>query len=53
MSRFRDKLVKMIKGAGRKFDDYSFSPEIRKILLHLVYELTAKSFFLLIQQTNV
>ena len=53
MSRFRDKLVKMIKDAGRKFDDYSFSTKIRKILLHVVYELTEKSFFLLIRQTNV
>ena len=25
----RGKLVKMIKGAGSKFDDYSISPKIR------------------------
>ena len=34
VSRFRDKLVKMIKDAGSKFDDYSVSPKIRQILLH-------------------
>ena len=34
-SKFRGKLVKMIKDAVRKFDDYSISPKIRQILLHL------------------
>ena len=34
VSRFRGKLVKMIKDAGSKFDDYSISPKIRQILLH-------------------
>ena len=29
MSRFRGKLVKMIKGVGSKFDDYLISPKIR------------------------
>ena len=33
-SRFRGKLVKKIKDAGSKFDGYSISHEIRKILLH-------------------
>ena len=33
-SRFRGKLVNMIKDAGRKYDDYSISPKIRQILLH-------------------
>ena len=42
VSRFRDKLVKMIKDAGTKFDDYSISPNIRQILLHWGYELTEK-----------
>ena len=28
VSRFRGKLVKMIKDAGSKFDDYSISPKI-------------------------
>ena len=34
VSRFRGKLVKMIRDAGSKFDDYSFSPKIRQMLLH-------------------
>ena len=29
VSRFRGKLVKMIKDGGSKFDDYSISPKIR------------------------
>ena len=45
MSRFRGKLVQMIKGAGSKFDDYLISPKIRQILLHLGCELTEKEFF--------
>ena len=45
VSRFRSKLVKMIKDAGSKFDDYSISPQIRQILLHWDYELTEKIFF--------
>ena len=39
VSRFRGKLVKMIKDAGSKFDDYSILPKIRQILLHWGYEL--------------
>ena len=31
VSRFRGKLVKMIKDAGSKFNDYSISPKIRQI----------------------
>ena len=42
MSRFRGKLVKMIKDAGSKFDDYSISANI---LLQWSYELTEKDFF--------
>ena len=45
VSRFRDKLVKMIKNSGNKFDDYSISPKIRQILLHQGYELTKKRFW--------
>ena len=45
MSRFRDKLVKMIRDAGSEFDDYSIVPKIRQILLHWSYELTEKDFF--------
>ena len=48
--RFRAKLVKMIKDAGIKFDDYSISPNIIQILLHWGYELTQKDFF--INSTN-
>ena len=49
-SRFKGKLVKMIKDAGGKFDDYSISPKIRQILLHWGYELTEKDFF--VNSTN-
>ena len=31
VSRFRGKLVKMIRDAGSKFDDYSIFPKIRQI----------------------
>ena len=41
-SRFRDKLVKIIRDAGSKFDDYSISP---KILLYWGCELTEEDFF--------
>ena len=40
VSRFRGKLVKMIKNSGSKYDDYSILPKIRQILLHWSYELT-------------
>ena len=39
VSRFKGKLVKMIKDAGGKFDYYSISPKVRQILLHLSDEL--------------
>ena len=39
VSRFKGKLVKMIKDVCGKFDDYSISPKIKQILLHLGYEL--------------
>ena len=45
MSRFKGKLVKMMRHAGSKFDDYSISPKIRKILLHWGYKLTEKDLF--------
>ena len=44
MSRFKGKLVKMIKSFGSKYDDYSISLKIRQILLHWGYELTKKDF---------
>ena len=34
ISRFKDKLIKMIKVVNSRFDDYSISPKIREILLH-------------------
>ena len=45
MSGFRGKLVKMIKIAGSKFDDYSILPKSRQILFHQGYELTKKDLF--------
>ena len=50
VSRFRDKLVKSIKDADSKFDNYLISPNIRKVLLHWGHELTEKVFF--INSTN-
>ena len=46
VSRFRGKLVKMIRKAGSKYDDYSILPKIRQILLHWGYELTKKKFLM-------
>ena len=46
VSRFTGKLVKMIKDAPSKFDDYSILPKIRQILFHWGYELTKKYFFI-------
>ena len=43
---FRGKLVEMIRDAGSKFDDYSVSPKIRQILLHLGSELKEKDFLM-------
>ena len=40
ITRFKGKLVKMIKDANSRFDDHSISPKISKILLHWGYELT-------------
>ena len=45
VSRFRGKLVKMIRDACSKFDDYSISSKIRQILLYWGYELTEKDVF--------
>ena len=46
MSRFRGKLVKMVKDTGSKFDDYSILSKVRQILLHWAHELTEKDFFI-------
>ena len=48
--RLKGKLVKIIKDAGDKFDDYLISPKIRQILLNWVYKLTEK--YLFINSTN-
>ena len=40
INRFKGILIKMIKDAHSKFDDYSISPKIRQTLLHWGYELT-------------
>ena len=45
VSRFGDKLVRMIKDAGGKFGDYLILPRIRQILVHSGYELTEENFF--------
>ena len=47
VSRCRGKLVKMIKIANSKFDDYSVSTKIIQILLHWGYEPSEKDFFLM------
>ena len=41
-------LIKMIKDANGRFDDYSISPKIRKILLHWCYELVECDLLLLL-----
>ena len=48
--RLKGKLVKIIKDAGGKSDDYLISPKIRQILLNWVYKLTEK--YLFINSTN-
>ena len=48
--RLKGKLVKIIKDAGGKFDDYLNLPKIRQILLNWVYKLTEK--YLFINSTN-
>ena len=45
VSRFKGKLVKIIKDANGRFDDYSISPEIRQILLHWGYEFVESDLF--------
>ena len=45
VSKFKGKLVKMIKYAGSKFDGYLISAKIRQILLNLGYDLTEKYIF--------
>ena len=42
LSRYKGKLIKVIKNNNAKFDDYLLSPKIRKLLLHWGYKLTEK-----------
>ena len=44
VSRFRSRLVKIIRDTCSKFDDYLIFPKVRQILLHRGYELTEKIF---------
>lgn len=41
-SRFRKRLINMIKAKGTKFDDESVSPAIRQTLQHWAYQITSK-----------
>ena len=52
VTKFRSKLVKMIKDADSKFYVCSVSAKIKQIILYWVYELTDKNF-LLTWQINV
>ena len=52
VTRFRGKLVKMIKDAGSKFDNYSISPKVKQMLLYWSYKL-AEEDFLMSCQINV
>ena len=40
VTRYKSKLVKMMKDVNGRLDDYSISPKIRQILLHWGYKLT-------------
>ena len=40
VSRFKGKVVELIKDVGCKFDDYSISPKIRQVSLYWGYEFT-------------
>ena len=46
VSRFKGKLVEMIRNADSKYDDYSIPLKIRHILLHWGYELSGKGFLM-------
>ena len=45
ISRFKGKVVKMIKDSGGKFDDYWISSKLRQILLHWGKELRKGDLF--------
>ena len=50
VSRFKVKLVTMVKDVSGEFDDYSILPKIKQILLHWGCESTEKKYF--INSTN-
>jgi len=41
-SRFRKRLINMIKAKNAKYNDFSVSPKIRQTLQHWGYRLTNK-----------
>ena len=45
LNRFKGKLVKLIRDANGRFDDYSVSPKIRQIVLHWGYEFVEHDLF--------
>ena len=45
LNRFKGKLVKLIRDANGRFDDYSVSPKIRQIVLHWGYEFVERDLF--------
>ena len=44
VTRFKGKLIKMIKDVNGKFNDYCILPKIRQVLLHWGYELVESVF---------
>ena len=47
VSRFKGKLIQIVKDSNSNFNDYSISPKTKQILLHWDDELTKKDFFLM------
>ena len=45
VTRFKDKLVKMIKSFSCRFDDYTIFSMIRTVLLHWGYEFVENNLF--------
>jgi len=43
-SRFRKRLINMIKKKNTNYNDFKISPKIRQTLLHWGYELTSKDY---------
>ena len=47
VSRFKGKLIQIVKDSNSNFNDYSISTKTKQILLHWDDELTKKDFFLM------